>query len=385
MPWNWELPDWPRFRYDDTQIAQKERLFLLKVGSACGVLKHVPEQDYKQFIVEILSSEGVESSRIEGEFLDRESLQSSIKRHFGIHVGTHTEREREKHKEKGMAQLLCDVYASFDRQLTHEMLWQWHNELFHAEQFASQPHLEVFGAYRTHPEPMQIVSSRYDSHRVFFEAPPSAQVPREMSQFVDWFNRTNTTESISQSVLSRAAIAHVYFESIHPFEDGNGRIGRVLVEKALSQGVGRPILIAISKVLERRKKEYYAALEMCNRTLEVGYWVEFFVDSVLQAQEESMKLLYFLVEKSKLLTAVKEQLNPRQEKALLRLFAEGPNGFKGGLSADNYISITKTSRATATRDLNDLVQKGALVKSGELRHTRYWLKSLYPLSLSIEI
>ena len=126
-------------------------------------------------------------------------------------------------------------------------------------------------------------------------------------------------------------------------------------------------------MLEKRKKEYYTAIERCNRTLEVQHWVEFFADVVLQAQEESMGLLYFLIEKSKMLISLSRQLNPRQEKALLRMFAEGLNGFKGGLSAENYIAITKASRATATRDLNDLVQKEALIKTGELRHTRYWL------------
>src|ERR1700677_4298366 len=112
-----------------------------------------------------------------------------------------------------------------------------------------------------------------------------------MAAFIEWFNSTNG----SGSVLERAAIAHIYFESIHPFEDGNGRIGRILAEKILSQGVGRPILIAISKMLEKRKKEYYAALEQCNCTLEAGRWVGFFAKVVLEAHEESMNLLYFLI------------------------------------------------------------------------------------------
>lgn len=360
MPWNWELPNWPQFNYDPDQIAQKERQFLLGVGSACAFLKNIGEQEYNQFVVEILSLEGLESSRIEGEILDRESLQSSIKQHFGLNAtGKH-----EGNKESKMAELLCNVYESFDKPLTHEMLWQWHSRLFN-----EQSHIVDCGKYRTHVEPMQIISSRYDSPRVFFEAPPSMKVPDEMAVFVNWFN----SKSSSEPILGRAAIAHVYFESIHPFEDGNGRIGRVLVEKILSQGVERPVLIAVSKVLEKRKKEYYAALERCNRTLEVDHWVAFFADVVLQAQEESMNLLYFLIEKSKMLTALSGQLIPRQEKVLLRLFAEGPNGFKGGLSAEKYIAITKTSRATATRDLTDLVQKGVLMKTGELRHTRYWL------------
>ena len=360
MPWNWELPNWPHFNYDSSRLSKKERQFLLGAGSTFAYLKNIGEQEYNQFVVEILSLEGLESSRIEGEILDRESLQSSIKQHFGLSVSP----KQEINKESSMANLLCNVYESFDKPLTHEMLWQWHSSLFN-----DQSHIIDNGKYRTHVEPMQIVSRRYDSHKVFFEAPSSMKVPSEMEVFIDWFNSTRTTEPI----LVQAAIAHVYFESIHPFEDGNGRIGRVLVEKILSQGVERPILIAVSKALEKRKKEYYAALERCNRTLEVDHWVEFFADAILQAQEESMSLLYFLIEKSKMLTALSGQLNPRQEKVLLRMFEEGLSGFKGGLSAENFISITKTSRATATRDLTDLVEKGALLKTGELRHTRYRL------------
>lgn len=358
MPWNWELPKWPKFTYDPEPIAAQERRFLLEAGSASACLKTVENQDTNRFIVEILSLEGLGSSRIEGEILDRESLQSSIKKHFGFHAAAKPGAK----KEAGMAQLLCSVYESFDKPLTHEMLWQWHSILF--SQMADS------GKYRSHEEPMQIVSNRYDSPKVFFEAPPSAQVQREMERFIEWFNSTND----SGSILGRAAIAHVYFESIHPFEDGNGRIGRVLVEKILSQGIGRPVLIAISKLLEKRKKEYYASLETCNHTLEVQQWVEFFAEVVNLAQEESMNQLYFLIEKSKMLSALSGQINPRQEKVLLRMFAEGPGGFQGGLSAEKYIAITKTTRSTASRDLIDLVRKGAFVKTGKLRHTRYWLK-----------
>lgn len=361
MSWNWELPDWPKFKYDPVRISQLESRFLLGMGSAFAYLKTIDEQEYNRFIVEILSSEGLESSRIEGEILDRESLQSSIKQHFGLQ----TKLKKGADKESRMAELLCNVYESFDKPLTHEMLRQWHSMLF-----KDSSRITDLGKYRTHAEPMQIVSNNYDSPKVYFEAPPSERVSHEMTAFVDWFNSTN----VSGSILGRAAIAHVYFESIHPFEDGNGRIGRVLVEKILSQGVWRPVLIAVSKMLEKRKKEYYSVLEKCSRTLEVQEWVEFFAQVVLQAHEDSMHLLYFLIEKSKMLNALSGQINPRQTKVLLRMFAEGPNGLKGGLRAESYIAITKTTRATATRDLTDLVEKGALVKTGELRHTRYKLK-----------
>ena len=360
MPWNWELLHWPQFTYDFDCIPQ-ERQFLLKAGKTSAYLKNIKEEELSLFVVEMMSSEGLESSKIEGEILDRESLQSSIKKHFGLQAPSSTKKESEP--ESRMAKLLCHVYETFDKPLTHDMLWKWHADLFKDHSGFD------CGQYRTHDEPMQIVSNRYGLSKIFFEAPPSEIVSKEMAAFVEWFNASSPTEPI----LARAAIAHVYFESVHPFEDGNGRIGRILVEKVLAQGVGQPVLIAVSKVLERRKKEYYEALERCNRVLEVGHWVKFFADVILQAQAESIELLYFLIEKSRLLTNLSGQLNPRQEKVLMRMFREGPRGFDGGLSAENYITIIKTSRATATRDLTDLVEKRALVKTGELRHTRYWL------------
>lgn len=361
MRWNWQLPDWPKFKYDPHTISSFDKKFLLSSGSAIACLKTIDEQEYNRFLVEILSLEGMESSKIEGEILDRESLQSSIKQRFGLN----TKLKKKEDKESQMASLLCSLYESFDKPLTHEMLQSWHSMLFN-----KTSHITDCGKYRTHAEPMQIVSSRYDSQKVFFEAPPSKRVFYEMTAFINWFNAVDSSKN---SLLGRAAIAHIYFESIHPFEDGNGRIGRVIAEKVLSQGVGRPILIAISKILEKRKKEYYEALQKCNHTLEVQHWVEFFAEVVLQAYEESMDQLYFLIEKSKMLNGLTGKINPRQEKVLLRMFAEGPSGFKGGLSAENYITIAKTTRATATRDLADLVQKNALTRTGELRHTRYKL------------
>lgn len=360
MPWNWEQPDWPRFTYKKEGLPEKERKFLLGAGSAFAYLKDISKDEYHQFIIEVLSIEGLESARIEGESLDRESLQSSIRKHFGL-KGT---KKKDAHKEAGMADLLYSVYKTFDIPLTHKMLNDWHQQLF-----KETSHLEDLGQYRTHDDPMQIVSNR--THRIYFEAPPSNKVPKEMERFIKWFN----DESLSLPVLERASIAHVYFESIHPFEDGNGRIGRLLVEKILSQGIGRPTLIAVSRVLEQNKKGYYDALGKCNRTLAITPWVSFMSSAILQAQQDSMKHLFFLIQKSKLLTELKDKLNPRQEKVLIRMFKEGPVGFKGGLSADNYLTITKTSRATATRDLTDLVEMGALVKTGELRHTRYYLAS----------
>ena len=365
MHWNWELKDWPKFRCNFDEFWQLEKQFLLGVGGSHAFLKSIKKEEFQKFIIEILTSEGSESSRIEGEILERESLQSSIKKHFKVGETSNPQFG----KEAGIATVLCNLYESFNQPLTDFMLFEWHDEIF-----KDTSSLEDCGKYRTHDEPMQIVSRRYGDPKIFFEAPPSKRIPREMSSFIKWFN----SPLIAEPILVRAAITHVYFESIHPFEDGNGRIGRFLVEKIIAKNIGQPTLIAISKTLEKHKKPYYSALEKCNRTLDVSEWVHFFVNIILQAQKESMDIIHFLIEKSKLLTRLSGQLNLRQEKALLRIFEEGPDGFRGGLSAENYISITKSSRATTTRDLVDLVQKGALIKTGELRHTRYWL----PFSLN---
>ncbi len=193
-----------------------------------------------------------------------------------------------------------------------------------------------------------------------------------MTQFIDWFNQSLHRGSL----LTRAAVAHLYFESIHPFEDGNGRIGRAIVEKALSQSLGQPIVLAISQVIVQRKREYYAALERCNKTLNIEKWVHFFADIIVEAQKTALEMIEFLIGKSRLMNDLNGKINARQEKVLLRMFAEGITGFTAGLSAENYIVITKTSTATTTRDLADLVEKGALHKTGQLRHTRYWLNIL---------
>ena len=174
-------------------------------------------------------------------------------------------------------------------------------------------------------------------------------------------------------MLLRSGIAHVYFESIHPFEDGNGRIGRAISEKALSQGLKRPTLIALAQAIERSKKAYYTALQAGNRGLDIQEWLEYFCRTVLSAQDYTQSMIDFLIEKGKFYDRFSNKLNERQSKVIARMFEEGIEGFKGGLSAENYISITGAPRATTTRDLQGLVELGALKKTGERKHTRYYL------------
>jgi Fic family protein len=233
--------------------------------------------------------------------------------------------------------------------------------------------IKVLGGYRTHADAMQVVSGPVYKRTAHFVAPPSARMANEMKRCIAWFNDTAPGGKQPMPALTRAALAHLYFVSIHPFEDGNGRIGRALAEKALAQNLGQPTLIALAYTIERQRKDYYAALERNNKEVRIDGWMTHFADTILQAQVNTINRVDFYIAKAKFYEKLRDQLNERQAKAIARVFKEGIDGFKGGLSADNYISISKTSRATATRDLQDLVEKGALTRTGELRHTRYFL------------
>ncbi|MCK6418359.1 MAG: Fic family protein [Alphaproteobacteria bacterium] len=359
MKWNWQHKNWPNFIYDAAALSEYESQFLHKAGIMHGSLKHVTEDDKDSLRVELISEEAYKTSEIEGEILDRDSLQSSIRRHFGLK----TDNRRVPAAEQGIAEMLVDLYKTFDRPLDHKRLFLWHEMLTNGRR-----DLQDMGRYRAHEEPMQIVSGSFHEPEIHFEAPPSKDVPKEMDAFILWFNKTD-----EMPMLLRSGIAHVYFESIHPFEDGNGRIGRAISEKALSQGLGRPTLIALAKAIERSRKAYYAALQIGNRSLDVQDWLEYYCQTVLAAQDYTQSMIDFLIEKSKFYDRFSSQLNERQAKVVARMFKEGIEGFKGGLSAENYISISGAARATATRDLQALVEMGALKKTGERKYTRYYL------------
>jgi Fic family protein len=184
---------------------------------------------------------------------------------------------------------------------------------------------------------------------------------------------TKGNRHVSRSFPYLASIAHLYFVCIHPFEDGNGRIGRGIAEKALAQSLGQPSLIALSHTIQQHMKAYYDSLERNNKDNLINDWLIYFAETILTAQEYTQSSIEFLIEKTRLYDKVGGTLNERQEKVLARIFREGVEGFKGGLSAEKYISITGAPRATATRDLHNLVEKSVLLRTGERKSTRYWL------------
>lgn len=363
MAYNWQQPDWPHFTYSIASIEDDLYSFAREIGQISGLLKALPEQTETEAVIDIMVSEAIKTSEIEGEHLNRADVVSSIKNNLGMNVSP------EKVKDKmadGIGELMVDVHRTFREPLTFARLFAWHKMIL-------KPDRQIkVGVWRTHIEPMQVISGAIGKEKVHFEAPPSSAVTAEMKAFVKWFNDTapGGKQPIKYAPV-RAAIAHLYFETIHPFEDGNGRVGRALAEKALAQTVGHTILISLSRTIEADKKMYYASLESAQKQNEISDWLNYFVKVCLQAQRQARELVEFILKKSRFYDQYKNTLNERQLKVISRVFEEGPEGFKGGINVRKYIAITKTSKATATRDLQELAKLNVFVTVGSARSTSY--------------
>ncbi|MBN2684362.1 MAG: Fic family protein [Pontiellaceae bacterium] len=359
----WQREKWPAFQYNLTGIQDQILRFIEKAGRVDGLLSALPQSIQSEAIINLMVAEAVKSSEIEGEMLSRPDVMSSIKNNLGLNAQPKRVGDR---RAEGIAELMVCVRNDFSKPLSRQMLFEWHSMLM-----LGTPRIKA-GAWRSHSEPMLIVSGSIGNEQIHYEAPPSNQVSAEMKHFVEWFNNTapGAGNRISFAPV-RSAIAHLYFESIHPFEDGNGRIGRALSEKALSQGLGRPALLSLSRSIDADRGGYYAALKQAQQSDDVTFWVEWFVRMLLDAQKQTEVEVEFALKKAKLFGRVKDQLNERQLKVLRRMLSEGPSGFVGGMTAKKYMAITKATKPTATRDLQDLVTKEVLISLGGGRSTHY--------------
>lgn len=359
MCYNWQRNDWPNFQYQTTDIEDMLFDFAQRTGRVSGVLDGLSETEQTEAMINLMVSEAIKTSEIEGEYLSRNDVMSSIRRNLGLNQELPLTKDK---RAEGVAELMLAVRNDYLQPLTSQILFDWHTMLM-----KGNTKIQV-GKWRTHIEPMQIVSGAIGREMVHFEAPPSSQVPSEMNRFVKWFNKTQN--EIKKPIV-RAAIAHLYFETIHPFEDGNGRIGRAVAEKALSQSIGRPVLFSLSKSIDGNKNAYYDALQKAQRSNEITDWINYFVKTVLDAQIDAEQEIAFTLKKTKFFDQHKDVLNDRQQKVVRRMLEEGHQGFEGGMNARKYVSLAKTSKATATRDLQDLVAKGIFKPIGGGRSRRY--------------
>ncbi|MBC6401325.1 MAG: Fic family protein [Ekhidna sp.] len=361
MFYNWQLDDWKRFTYDKEVLGKPLDAYYQEKNKVFGLRGALSKKKEISAMLEVMILEAMKTSEIEGEFMSREDVMSSLKRNLGFDEKIKQVKDK---RAQGIADLMVSVRKHFDKPLSQKMLFGWHTMLMRWDKQIN------VGRWRSGSEPMQVVSGSIGREKVHFEAPPSARVAEEMRSFIQWFNQSKKTH------LSpiRAAIAHLYFESIHPFEDGNGRIGRAISEKVLYQGEGEPMILSISQIIESDKKAYYSALKKAQQTNEVTSWVKFFLNILISAIRKSKENLLFTVQKSNFLEEYRNLLNTRQLKVIQKMMDAGPNGFEGGMNARKYLSIAKTSKATATRDLQKLVENEVLVlMEGRGRSTSYEL------------
>jgi Fic family protein len=364
MRWNWEQQEWPDFVWDASKLEPLETQFIHLAGVQQGVFKHTLEADRIPLLIGLMTDEALTTSEIEGEYLNRDSVQASLLRQFGMEA----DNRRIPPAERGISELLFDLYRHPTALLDEARLHRWHNLVM-----AGRGDVDQIGTWRNSGDPMQVVSGPIHKPKIHFEAPSSSHMAREMGRFLDWFRTTGQGGSAALPALTRSGLAHLYFVAIHPYEDGNGRIVRALAELVIAQAFGQPLLLALSKTINANRKEYYDALERNNKNLEVTDWLIYFGQTVIDAQQQGIAEIDFLIAKTRFFDLLRGQINTRQSAALSRMFREGPTGFKGGLSAANYITITGASRATATRDLAGLLELGALSMHGSLKSTRYHL------------
>lgn len=375
MKYNWELPDWPIFSYNLDDIENSFLEFTQEFALVNGLLTATNQNVHDEILLQTTLIEALKTSEIENEYLSTQDVMSSIRNN--LHLTNKQELVSDK-KAVGIAKLMTDVRETYKDDLTKEKLWDWHSLL------AFKHPRMIVGNWREGDEPMQVISGTIGKEEIHFEAPPSSKVPMEMETFLTWFNDTapNGKKEITNAVV-RSAIAHLYFESIHPFEDGNGRIGRAIAQKALSQTLKRPIILSLSRVIEEDKKAYYGALQQGSKSNEITNWLLYFTRITLKAQKQVRELADFTIRKVKFFDKFKDQLNSRQEKALNKMFIAGKKGFEGGMTAKKYMSITGASKATATRDLQTLNELGVFPYIGESRNVSYQvMKNLYSVVIA---
>lgn len=360
----WQTLGWPALSHDPVRVGVALASARRAQGVVEGKLAALGFEQRLELAAEAWSQEAVSTAAIEGERLDLAAVRSSVARRLGVgrQDGPNAPRNVE-----GLLDSMDDAVTHCADEVTHERLQAWQAALFPTG-YSGMMKIRV-GGYREHAEPMQIVSGQGRRERVHYEAPPSERVPQEMSQLLQWFNAGTEADT-----LVRAALTHLWFETIHPFEDGNGRVGRVWVDLVLARDSGEASrLIRTSQRLLARRSEYYEHLERAQHGgLDVTEWVTWFVQQVQASCEEASQAIDDTLAKARFwMDHGGKHLNERQRKVMNLLLDAGPDGFEGGMSTRKYESIAATSRATASRELIELQELGLLARVGAGRSTRY--------------
>lgn len=384
----WQHPAWPRLTFDALALAPALDQARLEQGKLLGLLDAIGLDQAQEVRRELWVQEALATAAIEGEQLNLESVRSSVAHRLGLADATGHDAQVD-----GLVQVMQDALANHHHALDLDRLCRWQSALFPGG--TSGIARIAVGRLRDHADAMQIVSGALGREVVHYEAPPSAQVATEITQFLAWFDATRpSAHATGLNGIARAALVHVWFESIHPFEDGNGRLGRALVDMALAQDMqvhdsgASPALVRVfgmARQMLQTRKTYYEGLNQAQRlrgagpddaAIDVTPWVQWFVQAFTQGCMACQAVVRQATEKAAFrLHAAQRDINTRQHKVLERLLDAGhtelDGGFLGGMTNEKYAKITGTSKATATRDLSDLLAKGLLRVEGVGKATRY--------------
>ncbi|RON58218.1 Fic family protein [Pseudomonas frederiksbergensis] len=369
LHWIWQQPDWPSFNWQAERLAPLLRECVQAQGQLMGMASSVGIPLSAQSELDALLQNIVTSSAIEGETLNVGSVRSSLARRLGLEQldGDHVSQRSE-----GLAQLLLDATQHFAQPLTLERLLEWHEWLFPDQESDLAARSIHVGALRG-DEPMQVVSGRLDRPTVHFEAPPRLGLEQQLETFLVWFEASQAQEGLDP--LLRAGIAHFWFVTLHPFDDGNGRLTRTITDLALAQGEAQAIrFYAMSASILEDRAGYYRVLEASQKaTTDITEWLEWFLKTLLRSLQQAMTRIESVLGKARFWQAHRESgLTAEQNKVLNRLLDGGERGFEEGISAAQYQAVAKVSKATATRHLAELLEKGCLKRlPGGGRSTRY--------------
>jgi Fic family protein len=361
----YQRPEWPKFRWDQNQMAPRLAAVRHRQGRLIGSMQALGFPLRDEAVLSTLTEDVLKSSEIEGEILDKDQVRSSIARRLGMEAFGLTPTDR---NVDGVVEMMLDATQKYREPLTDERLFGWHAALFPTGR--SGMHKITVGAWR-HDKTgrMQVVSNPYGRREtVHYEAPPASDLDLEMKAFLDWFNAYDGNDPVI-----RAALAHLWFVTVHPFDDGNGRIARAIADMSLARSEGSPQrFYSMSAQIGLERKAYYDMLEATQKgDLDVTLWLEWFLACLDRAFDGADKILTAVLRKAEFWKRhAAKSFNDRQRDILNRLL----DGFEGKLTSSKYATIEKTSPDTALRDIRDLLDQEILKKDeGGGRSTSYSL------------
>ena len=357
----WQHADWPNFKWNEARVSEMLVSVQARQSRLVGMLSALGFNLQKQTALESMTEDVVRSSEIEGELLNRDSVRSSIARHLGMELPS---PGRSDHYTEGVVQVAVDAVKNCNRPLDKERLCDWHAALFPTGR--SGMYRITVGDWRQGDDPMLVVSGAMGKERVHYQAPPSSGVAREMDAFLKWFEGDWPSNQ-----LLKAAVAHLWFVAVHPFDDGNGRLTRTLTDMLIARGTGMHCYSVSAEILKCRK-DYYAVLERTTcGGLDITEWLLWFMDRIDAAVSVSERSLQGVLRKTEFWDSHSGiEFNERQRKVINRLF----DGFDGPLTSSKWAKICHCSPDTALRDITSLLEKGVLAKaSSGGRNTHYVL------------